>query len=88
MDKATGELLKEYKGHKHSQYQLRSCLSYSDAHILTGSEDHQIYIWRLVDASLVHTLKGHKKAVVCVDYHPTETCLLSASVDGSVKVWL
>ena len=32
-------------------------------------------------------LKGHKKAVCDVSYHPSEHILVSASFDGSCKVW-
>lgn len=41
----------------------------------------------LVEARLVHTIRGHEGVVVGVDFHPTESCLLSASVDGTARVW-
>ena len=87
MDRASGELLGEYRGHRHSQYVLESLLTHTDAHVVSGSEDGKIYVWDLVDARVAHVLEGHKKAVVSLDYHPSEVCLLSASVDGNVKVW-
>ncbi|KAG0349732.1 WD repeat-containing protein 83 [Gamsiella multidivaricata] len=49
MDRANGGMLNAYKGHKNSQYKIRSCLSNSDAHVISGSEDGKIYIWDLME---------------------------------------
>ncbi len=86
-DRNSGELLNEYRGHRQRQSQLQSCFSFSDAFVLSGSEDNDIYIWNLVEASVVHVLRGHKRPVVSLDYHPTECMLLSASMDNTVRIW-
>lgn len=49
MDRANGGLLNAYKGHKNHQYKIRSCLSNSDAHVISGSEDGKIYMWDLIE---------------------------------------
>jgi mitogen-activated protein kinase organizer 1 len=49
MDRANGGLLNAYKGHRNEKYKIRSCLSNSDAHVLSGSEDGKIYIWDLME---------------------------------------
>jgi len=87
LDKASGEVLNEYKGHSNSTYRIESCLTNDDAYVICGSEDNQVYIWSLVEGRVVHTLKGHTKVVTSVCYHPKETCLLTASTDGTTKVW-
>ena len=70
--------------------------------IATGSADHHIYLHDVtpsthaVDASgsgnhtqtLVQTIDGHNDRVYCVDFHPTEPILASASADCSIKIWL
>ena len=67
---------------------MDSCLSSSDAQVVSGSEDGRICFWDLVEAKIVHTLeKAHKSVVYSISYHPTEICLLSASSDGKVKAW-
>lgn len=86
-DKGSGELLNEYTGHKSANYKVESCLTNTDAHVVSGSEDSCIYFWNLVEANLVHTLKGHSKMVTTLDYHASEVCLVSGSSDGTVKVW-
>ncbi|KAF9354793.1 WD repeat-containing protein 83 [Mortierella sp. AD094] len=87
MDRADGGLLNAYKGHKNSQYKIRSCLSNSDAHVISGSEDGKIYIWDLMEGKVVHEIEAHSKIVSSIAYHPTEERMCSASVDGSVKTW-
>ena len=55
----------------------QSCLSSSDAQVVSGSEDGRICFWDLVEAKIVHTLeKAHKSVVYSITYHPTEICLL------------
>lgn len=88
MDKDTGELLNEFTGHKNRDYKVDSCLSSSDAQVVSGSEDGRICFWDLVEGKILHTLeKAHQSVVYSISYHPTEIALLSASSDGKVKVW-
>ncbi|KAG0205748.1 WD repeat-containing protein 83 [Mortierella sp. GBA30] len=87
MDRANGQLLNAYKGHKNSQYKIRSCLSNSDAHVLSGSEDGKIYIWDLIEGDVVYRIEAHSKIVSAIAYHPTKDRMCSASVDGSVRTW-
>jgi COMPASS component SWD3 len=64
--------------------------------LATGSADNKIYLHdvSLSGASgkpapfLAQRLDGHTDRVYCVDFHPTEPILASASADLSVKIWL
>jgi mitogen-activated protein kinase organizer 1 len=87
LDKSNGELLNEYKGHKNTNYKIDSALSRDDAFIFSGSEDGLLYIWDLVEARVVHKLKGHTKEVCALDVHPHEPIVVSGSVDGTIRVW-
>ena len=58
MDRANGGLLNAYKGHKNHQYKIRSCLSNSDAHVISGSEDGKIYMWDLMEVRKNKKLKN------------------------------
>ena len=87
MDKTGGELLNEYAGHSNKEYKIDSCVSSSDRHILSGSEDGNIYIWNLIDAKLLNKLHHKPGSVVhSLSYHPTNSCLLSAC-ENKVYVW-
>jgi len=88
IDRSTGELLNEFKGHKNTSYKIDSVLTNDDAYVISGSEDNQIYIWDLVEAKNLAKLKGHQKEVCSLAVSPTsEGLLLSGSVDGSIKLW-
>ncbi|KAJ1543892.1 WD repeat-containing protein 83 [Nowakowskiella sp. JEL0078] len=87
-DKENGELLSEYKGHKNIEYKLTSCLTNSDSHVVSGSEDGKIYFWDLVEGKNTQILKGHTQAVTCVSYHRKEDSFLSCSLDGTIRLWI
>lgn len=64
--------------------------------LATGSADNKIY---LHDISLKHPnahptpflmqkIDAHSDRVYCVDFHPSEPILASASADFSIKIWL
>eukprot|EP00290_Baffinella_frigidus_P050316 CAMPEP_0180387356 /NCGR_PEP_ID=MMETSP0989-20121125/30186_1 /TAXON_ID=697907 /ORGANISM="non described non described, Strain CCMP2293" /LENGTH=290 /DNA_ID=CAMNT_0022388195 /DNA_START=211 /DNA_END=1081 /DNA_ORIENTATION=+ len=80
-DKSNGELLASYSGHKNSTYTVESCMTHGDAHVVCGSEDGDVYFWDLVSGKQVHKLSGHGNVVCGIAYHPSETCLLTSSVD-------
>ncbi|KAL1927053.1 hypothetical protein VTP01DRAFT_5016 [Rhizomucor pusillus] len=87
MDKSNGTLLNEFKGHQHKQYKIDSALNNTDAHAISGSEDGHVYIWDVLDAKLVKKLKSHDGIVVSVDYHPSDTAMVTAGDDGCIRVW-
>ena len=70
LEKTEGQLLNTYRGHTNESYHVGSCFSSSDAHVCTGGENGSITFYDLVEASVVRTLKGHKRAVTHVSYHP------------------
>ncbi len=48
----------------------------------------RVCFWELVDEGLVAELAAHAGCVTSLAMHPTGACLLTASVDGCVKVWV
>ncbi|GFZ14644.1 transducin/WD40 repeat-like superfamily protein [Actinidia rufa] len=71
LDRSTGELLQEYKGHTCKSYKMDCCLTNSDAHITGGSEDGFIYYWDLVDASVVSSFRAHTSVKAGCDWRRT-----------------
>ncbi|XP_058090969.1 uncharacterized protein LOC131237288 isoform X2 [Magnolia sinica] len=63
LDRSTGELLQEYKGHTCKSYKMDCCLTNTDAYVAGGSEDGLIFFWDLVDASVVSTFQAHASVV-------------------------
>lgn len=88
LDKHSGELLNEYKGHKNLNYKLESGFAPGDAQVVSGSEDGRLLIWDLIDAkiltSLDHPLKG--RAVHSVAVHPENYLVVSAQ-EGKAFLW-
>eukprot|EP01113_Clastostelium_recurvatum_P015413 TRINITY_DN18593_c0_g1_i7.p1 TRINITY_DN18593_c0_g1~~TRINITY_DN18593_c0_g1_i7.p1 ORF type:complete len:283 (+),score=54.77 TRINITY_DN18593_c0_g1_i7:46-894(+) len=87
MDKETGEMLAEYRGHMNKSFKVSSAFTFDDGYVASGSEDHKVCMWDLVEARPVRTLHGHEGPVLSVACHPKDTTLLSASADGTVRVW-
>ena len=87
IEKDSGGLLNQYRGHKNEAYPLSSCLSSCDAYVLSGSEDGKVYAWDLVEGTVVQRLDGHTKTVSSVAYHPKDALMVSVSHDGTGRVW-
>ncbi|UYV63708.1 hypothetical protein LAZ67_2005380 [Cordylochernes scorpioides] len=80
LDKDTGQLLAEYEGHKNREYRMDSCLSHTDSHVISGSEDGRVYVWELVEGKLCHCLEhSGRRAVHSLSHHPSKPFLLTAS---------
>jgi len=96
---SNGKDLNSYTGHTSSKFKIASCLSNTESHVLSGSEDGSIYIWGLVDGKLEQKLTpsrtdssssmiSSKKAICDLAYHPTKKCLLSCGHDGTASLWV
>jgi COMPASS component SWD3 len=53
--------VKTYKGRKNDMYSIGACFhnAKSGTWIVSGSEDHKVYLWELQSRSIVQTLEGH-----------------------------
>lgn len=77
-----------YKGHINGDYRLIPAFTNTDSHVIAGSENGKIFIWDLVEGTVELELNAHDKPVTCVVYHPKIKCMLSASFDGTAKIWI
>jgi len=87
LDKSTGEHLNEYKGHVNTAYHVASNLMSTDGHVVSGSEDHTICFWDLVERNLIRTLRGHVATVCAIDCHPSQPYVISGSFDSTIRFW-
>lgn len=87
LDIASGQLLCEYRGHVNDSFKLSCCLSHDDSTVLSGSEQGALHAWDLVEGKQLFRRQAHKGPVVAVCCHPTNGTLLTASHDGTVKLW-
>jgi mitogen-activated protein kinase organizer 1 len=88
LDQEGGDLLNEYRGHVHASAKLDAAFMPSDAFVVACSEDGRLVYWDLLEGSLVAQVNAHEGEVVCsLAVHPEGHCVLSSSVDGTIKLW-
>ncbi|KAH7667058.1 WD40-repeat-containing domain-containing protein [Dioscorea alata] len=63
LDRSSGELLQEYKGHTCKSFKMDCCLTNSNTHVTSGSEYGFIYFWDLANASIVSKFRAHASVV-------------------------
>ena len=87
LDKASGVILCEYRGHENNSFKLGACLSRNDAHVLCGSEDGALHAWDIVEGKQISRVQCHRGAIVALSCHPKGEALLTGSHDGTAKMW-
>lgn len=86
MDKANGQLLQSYLGHRNREYRIRSCLGLSDAVVISGSEDGRVFAWDLLEGSVMEQLEAHDgKVASAVACNGARKEWASAGVDGELS---
>jgi protein MAK11 len=60
---------------------------YRNSHLLSGSHDGIISLWRTNDWECLHDLKGHKGKVNQLAVHPSGRLALSVSDDKTMRTW-
>lgn len=87
-DPDSGVLLNAYTGHSNKKYRIQAALFSNEAYIASGSEDGTLFVWDLLGAKILHRLAGHAKTITCIASHPkSDNSILSASLDGSLRLW-
>ncbi|XP_031341066.1 protein lethal(2)denticleless-like [Photinus pyralis] len=78
----------KYVGHKNSTYYVKACLSPDDNYILSGSSDHDGYIWNVKNSNPLVKLSGHDAEVTCVAWcEDNSNVVITCSDDLRHKVW-
>ncbi|KAI4317413.1 hypothetical protein L6164_025282 [Bauhinia variegata] len=66
-----------------------NCLAYSpDSQLLaTGADDNKVKVWTASSGFCFVTFSEHTNAVTALHFMASSNCLLSASLDGTVRAW-
>ncbi|KAJ2786122.1 Coatomer subunit beta' [Coemansia javaensis] len=56
-------------------------------YLVSGADDFVAKVWDYQNNSCVQTLEGHANNVVAVGFHPKLPIILTASEDGTCRVW-
>lgn len=76
-------MLQCYRGHTNKDYRIRSCLGLGDALVISGSEDGKVYVWNLLEGTVVEALSAHGgKVASAVTSTSARREFASAGVDG------
>jgi len=58
-----------------------TCLKFhGSTHLVSGSEDSKLNVWRTRDWTCLAALQGHKAGIIDCDIHPTGRIMLSCAV--------
>lgn len=88
LNRVSGEIQQEFRGHLQDRYRLNSCFSSDDCTIFSGSEDGDLFLWGRQSSALLGRIRAHISTVTCVRTHPQDTStFLSASSSGEIKLW-
>ncbi|KAJ9060124.1 WD repeat-containing protein 83 [Entomophthora muscae] len=87
LDKADGTLLNHFNAHTNVDYKIAAVTNFDDSQVITGSEDGQVYIYDLLEGTVLTKLANNSKRVTSVAAHPSEPQLLTSSFDGVITVW-
>lgn len=87
LDKSSGSLLNEYKGHVHKKYKINSCYFLNDSFIVSGSENGSLYFWDFIDGKVLKQLEVSDSPVTSITVHPSEPIIVCSSIDGSIRFW-
>jgi len=60
---------------------------FGGSHMLSGSDDNAVAVWRAKDWACIHLLGGHKGPIHDIAIHPTGKLALSTSRDRTVRMW-
>ena len=94
-DKENGELLQEFEGHSHKgDFRIEVVLDNTDQKVFAGSEDGNVYVWSLVEGTLLTRLQhntdtstnSRNLVVSSLSFHPTLPYFCSAA-KGLIYYW-
>ncbi|CAM9253028.1 unnamed protein product [Chrysoparadoxa australica] len=83
--------VKVYKGHSNVKYSVATDFSITRGRwVVSGSEDHKIYIWDLQSKEVVQTLSGHTDDILAINCHPEFNAIASGGMKGCkrVMIWM
>ncbi|PSN49934.1 Coatomer subunit beta' [Blattella germanica] len=56
-------------------------------YLISGADDRLVKIWDYQNKTCVQTLEGHAQNISAVCFHPELPIVLTASEDGTVRIW-
>ncbi|KAL3419089.1 WD domain-containing protein [Phlyctema vagabunda] len=88
-DYVSGVCKKTYQGHTNIKLSLGGAfgISGTEAFIVSGSEDGDVFFWDVNTKEIVQRIKGHEGGVCWVDSCTATGLVVSGGLDGTVSLW-
>ncbi|ORY28776.1 WD40-repeat-containing domain protein [Naematelia encephala] len=88
-DRSDGNVLQTFSGHKVKEVRSRACWGYGEGLVLAGDEEGKIWSWNVLDGKPIDPtpMAVHKKPITWLELAPNGKSMVSASADGTIKVW-
>ena|SRR6218665_2050378 len=58
-----------------------------DGNFIMFAGDNKVFVYDLINGTLLHTLKGHKESVLCLSFSHDGKRFASGSADKQVIIW-
>lgn len=92
IDYQHGNVLNHYMdsiNYQHCTYKSEAIYTSDHKYILSGSENGSLIHWDIVSTKVAQVTKKdtHYKAISSITYHPNKTVFITASYDGTAKIW-
>ena len=71
-----------------SPQDICSCAITPNNIVAGGTGEGTIHIWYGENCKLVKILKEHEHLITCLEFSPNSNCLVSADMEGFIKMWL
>ena len=92
-DLGSGRQLRSFEGHQQASYKSECGVCADDCTVVAGSEDGSLCRWDVLGPNVdgggegMRRTPAHARAVSSLSCHPSLPLVLSASYDGSVRLW-
>ncbi|KAK1922784.1 WD40-repeat-containing domain protein [Papiliotrema laurentii] len=88
-DRTNGSVLQTFSGHAIGSVRNRAIWGYAESLVLTGDDKGHVWGYNVLDGKPIDARPQaiHKKAITCLELSPNGKEMVTASTDGTVKVW-
>ncbi|KLT40286.1 WD40 repeat-like protein [Cutaneotrichosporon oleaginosum] len=88
-DRMNGKVLQTFSGYKVGQTRSKPAFNRGEGAVIAGDEDGSLWSWGVLDAKPLNggPAQVHKRAITSVIMNPNGREMVTASLDGTIKIW-
>ncbi|WOO81468.1 putative WD repeat-containing protein [Vanrija pseudolonga] len=85
-DRSNGSVLQTFSGHKATTQRSKPAFARGEGSVLAGDEDGRLWTWSVLDGT-GQSRAAHSRAITGVLANSNGKEVITASLDGTIKVW-